>query len=243
MSDHHLNKWLEFKELADFKAWIAKAGTKFPFRNGKFNAHEFSFDQSGNFFLHFVPDSPPKTTTAQSVLGLHTHRNIILSAEFLYQAPTHFHRQGDVMAAEQPAFEGLNSHIDVRPSHWVILSQTCVVARKQQYCSLVPAYRSSFLTGQDILITLGMNPNHLKKDAGDNVVQRILALPPDDRLGIDDDRLYIDLSQVYPIGSEKLKEAVIGISLTFPGNAYFASRLAMWQFRDVEGWDDAREPK
>ena len=79
-----------------------------PFNNGRFGQVEFAFDQYGNFFSSFVPATPPKKTTLTSVLGLHTHFNIGLSPEHLYQQQAYFHRQGDILNAEQDVFERLN---------------------------------------------------------------------------------------------------------------------------------------
>jgi hypothetical protein len=71
-----------------------------------------------------------------------------------------------------------------------------------------------------------------------------LAFPPHEALlEVGDEYLFADIGQSYNIECSVIKSLTPMISLTFPGNAYFCSRMAMNNFRDVKNWDDLRKPK
>ena len=234
-----MEDWLRFDYLHQYKQWIESQGTgKFPFMVGVFNERRFGFDQSGYFFSRFTPEHPQskKELPVSSVLGEHTYRSLLLSAEHLFEEPVEFIRQGD-MLHHMPNV-GL-PEIEVPPTHWVVSSQTCTIAN-DAYGSILPAYEEPTLLCS--LVKLGIRPPNPPDAIRANKKPRLLALPPSDFFNFDHS-LIIDLGQSYSISTDLLKKCQPAVSMTFPANAYLSCRLAMYLFRDVECWDDMRQPK
>ena len=232
-----MENWLRFDEPDQYKQWIEEQGVgRFSFKVGVFDEHRFGFDQSGYFFSRFIPDPPAskKSPTVSSVLGEHTYRSLLLGAEYLFAEPVGFNRQGDILRhIPNVGFP----EIAVPPTHWVISSQTCTIAN-EEFASLLPAYEEQALLNS--LTKLGVRPPNPPDAIRANKKPRLLALPPTDFVGTDCS-LIIDLGQSYSVATAFVKQCRPLVSMTFPANAYLGCRLAMYFFRDVEGWDDKRQ--
>ena len=70
-----------------------------------------------------------------------------------------------------------------------------------------------------------------------------MALPSHEALlEVADEYLFADLGQSYNIECSVIKNLTPIVGLTFVGNSYFCSRMAMYNFRDVKNWDNLRKP-
>ncbi len=234
--------WEDFSTLSDYQRWVEAGGNrqnKFTFKVGVFDKNRFSFDQLGHFFHAFVPDPPAdkKAGAVVSVLGIHTHNSVMLSAENFFEAPKAFVRQGDIFEHLEDA--GFPVTTIYSPTHWVVLSQTCTTDH-DVFCSVAPAFAEHELL--PLLDLLGVKKPNPPDAVRNNRKPRLLAMPPSDLL-TQDSRLIVDLGQTFTMESKKLKANAPKASLTFPGNAYLSCRMAMFLFRDVLGWDDGRLTK
>ena len=223
----------EFESLDDYRRWIKdESQGKFSFKVGVFDSTKRAcFDKHGFFFKNFIP-APPTSKKEQaktSILGEHLHHCINLNAEHLFEAPKEFLRQGYIFVHQ----DGLPQSANL-PSHWMVVSQTCTVAN-DLYCTLAPVYSEECLLENLSELGLGTPISAIRQ----NKKARLVWFPPTNLLP-DGSGLVLDLAQSYTIKSSELKKFSPILSFSFPGNAYMCCRLAIYQFRDVENWDDQR---
>ena len=235
--------WLDFIHIGDFKIWLeTKEAERFSFKVGTFNRERFKFDQLGYFFSDFIPDAPlyKNFPPISSVLGEHTYQSVMLDAKHLFDRnKVGFLRQGDFL---RHGGEFGFPKTKVQPDFWIVASQTCTISN-DYFASIIPVYLETCLLNKETLESLGIRPPNPPSSFRYNKKPRILALPPHDALlEVGDEYLFVDLGQSYNIECSVIKSLTPMISLTFPGNAYFCSRMAMYNFRDLKNWDDLRKP-
>jgi hypothetical protein len=225
----------DFTSQDDYRRWIEdESQGKFSFKVGVFDSKRASFDQYGFFFKNFIPDPPTskKEHAKTSVLGEHLHHCVNLNAEHLFERPKEFLRQGDILEHQ----EGL-PQVATSPSHWMVVSQTCAIAN-DFYNTLVPVYNEECLLENLVKLGLGTPISTIRQ----NKKIRLVWFPPTNLLSYDSG-LVLDLAQSQTIQKSVLIKFSPILSFSFPGNAYMCCRLAIYQFRDVENWDDQRTTK
>jgi hypothetical protein len=153
-----------------------------------------------------------------------------LNAENLYENPKNFARQGDIFINQ----EGMPQPAIV-PSHWMLMSHTCNVTN-DIFCTISHVYEESYFLERLKDLGLGMPLSAIRQ----NKKARIVWLPPSNYMPEDYSGLVVDLAQSYTMLSAEISKILPFLSLSFPGHAYLFCRQALYQFRDVEKWDDGR---
>jgi hypothetical protein len=228
--------WLQFETFKQYEEWVKRHGSS----EFDFKAFPALFLGIGNFFHFFFPKPPatPQDPTVHSVIGVRTFRSLRIDPRhFFAAADPGMVRQGDLFVDNPDVFP----RIDSAPSHWVAVSQTCVIDN-DTYAVVAPAYLKDHFkaTLHAIKPDKAGNEGFLGSVYG-NIIARFLPLPAYAPWG--DQPLILDLGHLISVRCATLKGARPLLSLTYPGLMYFANRLAVSLLRDVERCDDRRVVK
>jgi hypothetical protein len=134
-----VNNWLQFDKFEEYVSW-AKSSKATSFH---VKVSRALFLGLGNFFHSFVPTPPKdkKQPAVDTVLGKLTHRGLLLD-------PTHLHAKVETLVRQGDILRHLNEvgllALKSRPTHWIVVSQTCTV-KNDNVAILAPAHlKASF---------------------------------------------------------------------------------------------------
>jgi hypothetical protein len=232
-----VENWDQFTEFREFQAWVSEKG----FNGFHFKAWKAQFLGLGNFFHSFFPEWPRNKgdPSVQSPLGELTYKNLVLDPSRLFAPRTEKLRQGDIIEHKEGC--GFPDSGIPAPTHWIVVSQTCVVENENK-ALLSPCYlKTHFWARMDPIKPKQKDNTGYLGQVTANRTNRFLVFPVKD--GLWEEPLIADLGVIGTIPCDALRALTPITSLTYPAVAYFTNRLAALLFRDVENCDDSRNVK